>query len=288
MSHNEGEHASFTLPSAEFTPMRQAFQAADQARKEEVFAHTQACWKQMTRKEQADESAYGSAVQRYLDQHLSRHATKRDWHGREITVTKRDELYSEVGDELLAARLPRPHRVLVSDMDYPTNRTTRFVDENHGVAVSFDRDKNKVTFDVEYGDHAVEESANHWLRRLLFKQVGAIGWTRGTGGVLSRSDETEIPVASYDDAGNECEDYEITETEHVVEGFGYIGLEQCPRVTGDFRDSKGRLVRITDELARAESELAKQRRAEARGKTSAKSTAGSFKAARRSEVPVAL
>lgn len=279
MSHLESELAIFTLPASSFAPMRKAIQEADRARKEEVFAHTQACWKQMTRKERANSVAYREAVRRYLDAELSTTQRKRDWYGEPVNVTRRGELYNDVHAKLESATFAdKPRRVLSSDMEYPTNRTTRFDGTAGDVSVTFVRDTNQVLFKTPFQNGVLARSTNSWLRKALFDQVSKVGWTRGTGGVLQQTHDVEEP--DYDEYGNLPLDREPIERE--VAGYGYIGAEHVPTMTSDFRNAKGQVVRV------AALHRAAARTSAARGKSTPASSAGSFRSVHRGEVPLTL
>lgn len=263
MPLQSGEHADFILPDAEFAPTRQAVQAADRQRKEEVFEHTQRCWRSMTRRERTNTEAYAEAVERYARVELTEWVPRRDWVGLPIETMVRDGVHGDVVKKLMSVAGDKPRRVLATDMNYPTNRTTDFVDEVNGVTVTFDRPSNSVRYEVHSGDGALVRARRSWLREALLDRMESMRWTRGTGGVVVRDGE-----AVGLDGGAEGR------VESVTAGYGYIGLDRCPEVTTPFGGDRTRVPAVAAGYGVA------------RGKSTPESTAGSFRARVASESQV--
>ncbi len=277
MSNYEWERGTFKLPSAEFAGFRQAVQEYDRARKEKVFALTQRFWKGLTRREQTDVAAYRDALSRYVYGHYS--------NGSASSVP--DPLTEDVYAKLLVFDT-KPRRVLASDMDYPTNRSTVFRDGE--ATVSFDKDAKTVTWDVDENNHAVDSAHETELWRVFSDRMGKVRWTHGTGGSMAYHSE-------YDD------DYEVGGGANTCSGaYGYLGIAENPHHVRPFVNAKGQNIGVDVKFSRYGTVVGKPvvmdrfgrpiRKpasrpagggAPGRGKTTAKSTPGSFAPTQRGE-----
>ena len=236
MSRNEWEHGTIVLPSSEFAKVRQAVQQADTAHKEKVFELTQEFWKGLTRKQQTDPAEYRAAGMKFV---ADRYRKERHYGGYgSYGYSERSRADDEAANTALGGfsevtgihnGQSKPARVLKSDMQFPTNRTTSF---DAGGYVSFDKSNNSVTWDVAENNHAVEHARDSPKAAALFEAMGKVAWTRGTGGVFTGNDE--------DSRGD---DYEGGGANYVTDAFGPVGAEQAPDHCRPYTDSKG--VRVT-------------------------------------------
>lgn len=237
MSKNEWEHGTIVLPSSEFAKVRQAMQQADTTHKEKVFELTQEFWKGLTRKQQTDPAEYREAGRKFF---ADRYREERRYggygdYGSSASRRADDEsVNSALGDfsEVTEMRYgqSKPARVLKSDMRFPSNRTTSFYAGGH---VSFDKENNTVTWDVDENNHAVERARADPKAAAFFDAISKVAWTRGTGGVFTGNDEN-------------CRDdeYEGGGANYVTDAYGPVGAEASPTHCRPYTDSKG--VRVTE------------------------------------------
>lgn len=69
-----------------------------------------------------------------------------------------------------------------------------------GASISFGEESASVTWSVEENNHACEDAHSHPIARLLFKELNAINWVRGTGGTIVGNDEYNRD-SSYEGGG---------------------------------------------------------------------------------------
>jgi hypothetical protein len=274
MGHWEQERGDITLPAAEFAAVRQAVQKAVHDHQEKVFEETQAFWKGLTRKEQTDPVAYEAVRRKFIEpRYEAIYAARRSWGHRSVSPHS-EELVHDLSWRLELRRGAAPARVLKSDMDFPTNRSTDFsAGEGH---ITFNKEANTVTFDTSQNRNVKEQARNSLAGSALFERLKTVKWTRNTGGVFHGDDE--ISHEETDRGG------------YVTRAYGPIGAQLEPSYCEEYTDSKGnRMTRAKLgelqskkwELERkAQARMAKALRATTsgagRGKTMAASNRGSF------------
>lgn len=227
MSKNEWEEGEIVLPTAEYAFVRKAVQDADDRHKRAVFDETQRFWKGLTRKEQTDAAAYRSAVNRYVDALASRHWPSMGDHLADDVHDRLEGPLRVLGPDRRWTDAQRPRRVLASDMDYPTNRTTTFT--ARGASVAFNHDRKSVTWYVGENNHAVDTARESQLGQALFEALGSVKWTGSTGGVISGNDEYHQEDTSYGGGGNYCTD-----------AFGPLGAAEAPGRGDPYQDASGK------------------------------------------------
>lgn len=261
MSCYQWESGTIKLPTGEFARVRQAVAKADLAAKEGAFAAAQEFWKGLTRKQQTDQATYRQAIDAWDHEFRNRPSTGgyltygrlRTLSASEAARERNAETWHEAARNLLLRVAEHrwvpgpdsatrgswepgsPRRVLQTDMDYPTNRTTTF--HCDGATIAFDRETSSVHWDVGENNRAVESAHSTALAQVLFEELSKVAWTRGTGGVLSGNDEYNRE-AQYAGGG----------ANYVTIGFGPVGAAhpEAWMKTADYRDSTGRLVRRDD------------------------------------------
>jgi hypothetical protein len=251
MSHYDWERGTIKLPTAEFARVRQAVEKADREGKERVFAEAQTFWKGLTRKQQTDPGEYERAkndrVRALHDQ--ADKAWREDRQAAHLAVRELDDALSRVvrpvWDGEQRRSLPSaPRRILVADMDYPTNRTTRFALPS-GATLTFDRERSSVEWDSGDNNHQVERAPAAPLAQAFFTALGTVRWTRGTGGILLGNDEYhEEAGRSHAGAGGS----------YVTAGWGPVGAADPDAFshTDAYTDSNGHRVRPEDFPGRKE------------------------------------
>lgn len=237
MTHNDWEEGTIVLPSAAFARVKRAVQDADAAHKEKVFELTQTFWKNLARKEQTSTEAYRAAVERffaarYIGPGRAPFGSKRAAAGNSVL----QDAYGEMVDY---DRLRKPSRVIRTDMDFPTNRTTVFTAV--GLEVSFDKKASSMLWSVEENNHAVDDARSHPLGIAVFEALDDVRWTRGTGGYFTGNDEQH---SDPDHGGGE---------NYVSLAFGPVGAEHHPDSCRPFTDSSGRRF-TSDVLSKAATE----------------------------------
>lgn len=233
MTHNDWEAGTIKLPTTEFARVRKALQDADAAHKEAVFAQTQEIWKGLTRKQQADPVEYRRAVQASVE--LKQRASETYRFGRPSTGVS-NEVLDGVETEMqrrVWSRDSSPRRVVRSDMDFPTNRTTNF--HASECSVTFDRDNSTVQWGVGENNHAVERARDTYVAAALFGALDQVKWTRGTGGTITGNDEYHREGSEYGGGAN-----------YHTDAFGPVGAEETPRNCRPYTDSKGKRVTRAD------------------------------------------
>lgn len=243
MGHWETEHGEIVLPSAEFAAVRQAVQKAVHDHQSKVFDETQAFWKGLTRKEQTDPAAYAAAQDRFIQ--ARRRAiddASRSW-GRRSIQPGAEEVVEDLSMRLTPRYGTAPARVLKSDMDFPTNRTTQFRAGEGSIV--FHKDTNLVTFETGEYRNVIERARNSPAGSAFFARLKTVKWTRGTGGVF-RGD-------------NEISHEETDRGQYVTRAYGPIGAAQEPSHCEEYTDSKGHRV-TREELSDLQQELWKAHR----------------------------
>lgn len=234
MSRNEWERGIITLPASEFAKVRQAVQQGETAHKEQVFELSQEFWKGLNRKQQTDPGEYLKAGQQFIAA-KDRERIRAFVPGRNTETDKtRDKLLDDLSEALeLDGYARRPARVLKTDMDFPTNRTTDF---NAGYGeVIFDKKTNQVEWIVEENNNAVEHAHAHPVANAFFDAVSKVRWTRGTGGVFTGNDEYRREAS-----------YEGGASNYVTTAFGPVGADEAPDNCRPFIDSKGKATTQKD------------------------------------------
>ncbi|KQO98846.1 hypothetical protein [Leifsonia sp. Leaf264] len=281
MSKYEWEEGTITLPSSGFAQLRKAVEEADRAHKEVVFEHTQKFWAGLTAKQKSDRGEYNKAFDDYCDKHARTKkvisAPSRWSSGVSIDVDLSDDIEAVV--KYGRAFKDKPTRVLKSDMNFPTNRTTEFSASPHGGCITFNKDRGTVTWSVGENNHAVSSARGGAVAEAFFKSLRDVKWRKNTGGVISGNDEYNREGRDYGNGGN-----------YVTVGFGPIGAIEAPWQTDEFvmTDGKRYSRGDYDKLARSAAAASRRNLNQAlksqgqspartqRGKTSAASTAGSF------------
>lgn len=256
MSNNQSEYGTIVLPSAEFAKVRQAVQQSEAERLGDVYDLTQEFWKGLTRKQQTNANAYREAVWKWTEAKSAElDRVIRSWRGTEADRRKHRAM-AHVHEALeVDWRTGKPARVLKSDMEFPTNRTTMF--SGPDFALSFDKGSNTVTWEVPDNNRAVEDAHAHPAAANFFAALAHVRWTRGTGGVFTGNDE-------YNRDDGDGGDY-------VTRAFGPVGAERAVGHCEPYLDSKGNRVTRRDLQAirdkRIEKEMAdreKERKAYAK------------------------
>lgn len=234
MSRNEWERGEFKLPSAEYADFRQTIQRHDKAVKERAFALTQECWKSLSRKEQTDPNAYVEAAGRFC--HFKGHP---DEPYRPLRIGGRVVLSVPDDPAISKAHLlmglwnqnRKPKRVLKSDVDWPTNRTTYFSDRS--CSVTFDPKNKTVHWETDDGNHAVDGARESALGKAFFARLDKVRWTHGTGGSLVGNDEYNQDNDDVGGGANYC-----------TGAYGYLGIQQNPERVEPFVNARGQHVDV--------------------------------------------
>lgn len=184
MSRYEWQEGTFVLPSSEFASFRKQIQDKHHEVLLAAFDRTQKVWEGLSRKEKTDPVAYTTAAREalYGDSPIVSLWGERDHFAEEVKQHAYDMLVGAV-----RANGGKPRRVVKSDVDFPTNRTTVF--EGLEASVHFDRRANSVTWEVAENNHAVERAQNSVLGQAFFARLDEVRWTRGTGGTIVGNDE---------------------------------------------------------------------------------------------------
>lgn len=236
MSRNEWERGEFTLPAASFARVRQAVQAADADHKKRVFAETQKFWAGLTRKQKTDSDAYRAAIAQLTEERTDSSGPRVRWPSEsQIREQRRAEAAREAAIDMLHFRSygAKPSRVLQTEMQFPTNRTTTF--STPECSVSFDPQKHTVTWDVPGNNHACEHARGTYLADAFFGAIEKVRWTHGTGGVITGNDEYNSDSRDPDGGAN-----------YVKAAYGYLGIKQAPTYVKPFTNAKGQ--RVTAEV----------------------------------------
>lgn len=234
MGANAWEEGTITVPSADFSKIRQAVQKEETRHLQEVFDLTQEFWKGLTRKQQTDRGEYGRAIHTFMEQkgRVRAHFSSDPWRNRPGDWTRDKAL---LGFNAAVSR-SKPARVLKTDMAFPTNRTTEF--GNDGCRISFVKAANTIQWSVGENKNARERAhATPWARA-LFKALDEVRWTRGTGGFFEGNDEYNTEDHGAGGGGN-----------YVTTAFGPIGAAEAPDECRPYTDSKGK--RVTEDTLRA-------------------------------------
>lgn len=277
MSKDEWEHGTIKLPSAAFTQIRKAMEDGAKRDAQVAFDQTQVFWKGLSAKQRRDPQAFRSAA--YDFAYGPPHAP-----GGRSTSQERPHAGHVYGLLLRATDSDgRPRRVLKADVDFPSNRTTRFRVGSEA-SVTFDRDRSTVTWDVPENNHAVESAHEHPTARRFFAELAKVRWTRDTGGVLAGNDE-------YNRDGSEVGGGQ----NYATIAFGPIGAETEPWRCAAFTDSKGVRHTLPMIVEAAERARVKAERARRRSQSSGQGrvqrgvpTGGRFTGVQRSESDLRL
>lgn len=233
MSRYEWERGEFTLPSAEFTRVRNAVQAADADHKKRVLAKTREFWNSLSRKEKTDSTAYLAAVARF-EQERDDSARPQGLFSRsvrEIREKQQDQAARAAAIDMLHLKgyAARPSRVLQAEMQFPTNRTTTF--RTPDCSMTFNPANRTVTWDVPENNHACEHARGSHLAEAFFGAIEKVRWTHGTGGVITGNDEYARGSREADGGAN-----------YVTVAYGYLGIEQAPMHVQPFTNAAGQRV----------------------------------------------
>lgn len=275
MSKYEWEQGEFKLPTAEFTKLRKRLEQVEKARKQATFDHAQEFWKGLSAKEKRDERAYQDAIERYcypqrtnmaggyrplpgypngLDEHSAAELAET------LSWTTRRQVETDSGG-LTWERCP-PRRILKTDMDFPTNRTTSFDVGDEG-SIRFNREQSSVTWDIPDNNHAVERAHSDPFAAVFFRGLNNIRWTRDTGGVLVGNDEYNEDNRDVGGGAN-----------YTTFAIGPRGEAQDPYKCVEYLDAKGRRRTSQMILVDAEKERKRQERAEAKYRRQAAGQSG--------------
>lgn len=210
MSCYEWSHGKIILPSAEFAPFRKAMQDAMFAKWKRAFDDSQAFWKSLTPRQKSNFDDFRKALN-----------------------DRRFDLDTMWLIDPTHRRLDKPRRVLHSDVEWPTNRTTDFHESD--LSLNFNRKERSVTFEVMENNHAREHADNTALARAFYSQIAKVKWTAGTGGVILGNDEYNRD-AGYEDVGGGGS--------YVVAAYGYVGVRESPQHVAEFLNGKGQRVHV--------------------------------------------
>ena len=119
-----------------------------------------------------------------------------------------------------------PARVQKGEVEWPTNRSTRFsIGEG---SVSFDPGSRTVEWGVANNNHSVERARAGTLGVAFFERLNKVRWTPGTGGVIRYHSEYDRERSGW--------------TNDASASYGYLGIEQEPQVHRDFTNAKGERI----------------------------------------------
>ncbi|EMY34059.1 hypothetical protein D477_011591 [Arthrobacter crystallopoietes BAB-32] len=231
-------------------PGPQAVQDADTERKEQAFALTQEFWKGLTRKQQTDMTAYRDAGRKFLSDRLNQADVPASGWGRyrEPDLEKINVIHTAQGLCQPHWGQEKPKRVMKTDVDFPTNRTTRF--HLADGSIDLDRETSSVDWTVSENTRAVEDAHADPLAKEFFKAIGQVKWTRGTGGVFTGNDELNQDNRHAGGGAN-----------YVTRAYGPIGAQEAPGQCHPYTDSQGRrmtqdaLAKLRQEQFQAEMDL---------------------------------
>ena len=82
-------------------------------------------------------------------------------------------------------------------------------------SISFRDDGRIIYWDVQENNHACDRASEHPLGKLFFKCLGAVNWTRGTGGTIVGNDEYRREDTYAGGGGN-----------YIKTAYGPLGKEQ--------------------------------------------------------------
>lgn len=236
MSHTDWEAGTIKLPTAEYARVRKALQDADTRHKEMVFEQTQEMWKGMTQAQKASPVAFRDEL--YQESERRRKAIELP--GATNMGFPRSS-NPELTEAIQAARLKlgwttirgaKPRRILRSEMDFPTSRTTEF--RADVAVIKFDRADSTIHWEAREGNRAVEQARDTHLAEALFTSLNTVKWTRGTGGAFTGNDE-DNEDRDYGGGGN-----------YFTDAYGPIGAEMAPDDCRPYTDFKGNRVTEAD------------------------------------------
>lgn len=253
MSRYEWEEGSFKLPSAEFTKLRKRFETVVKARQQSMFDHSQKFWKGLSAKEKSDPRAFDQAIDRYCFPPPSQGQPRFGFSAPRYPNGLTEDVAVELHDKLsLRYGVEKPRRLLKTDFEFPTNRTTSF-QVGDEASVDFDRDRSSVRWNVGQNNHSVDRARQHPLSSELFGALERIRWTAGTGGYVVGNDEYNEDSRDVGGGGN-----------YTTFAIGPQGEAADPMACVEYLDSKGR--RRTRALMWADAEKERKRQARAAAK----------------------
>lgn len=227
MSCYEWEEGTIKLPSAEFSKVFGAVLNAAKARNQRIFAECDRFWKWIPPKAKRDHDTY----RKYVIAFVFGNQPDQTWDYKPDLPTVRgiaptDNTWHSIAEDVrwvldffgtcekvvvdkgygpiqTTELLPKPRRVtkaLVEKAFPATNRTTYF--SCGEPSIRFDRAKRTVTWSVPENNHAREHGREHELAEVLFKALGRVSWTRGSGGVIIGNDEYNRDSMDVGGGGN--------------------------------------------------------------------------------------
>lgn len=214
MSCYEWSHGTIVLPSNQFAMVKKAVADAQTSMFQQEFDEAQAFWKSLTRKQQTDREAYLAALRAYR-------VAEADF----TALWKVEAVAGYRGQE------KDPRRLIRTDWEWPTNRTTEFHDDN--LDLIFDTQQRSVTYVVPENNHAREWAERSPLHTALMEALRQVRWSRSSGGVILGNDEYNR------DSGY---DHEGAGGSYVVMAFGPEGAREAPSHVTSFRDANGALM----------------------------------------------
>lgn len=193
MSRYEWEAGTLTLPSAAVPTVKAALRSAALEFRAEIENEVRACRNAFTSRSATKWAAHKDA---WIDKLCDRGQNR--WH---TTRTMSDDSISLI-DQLLR-RLDTVRNPTAADFDAvlgakPTSRTTRFTADEATVTIA----GRTLHWSTGDNNHAVAHARNSWLGLALFKALGAVTWTRGTGGALVGNDEYNQEASGAGEASN--------------------------------------------------------------------------------------
>lgn len=214
MSRNEWEAGEIVLPTGEFARVRQAVSDSVRGEKESVYEAGQQFWGGLTPKQKRGGHDYVLALENFMRANPTlpdafAEAAQPDW-----------------GEP--AKRITR------DSIDFPTARTLVFRAGTEG-RIIFDRGRPSVSWSSGDNNRAVERAHDTISAGVLFRALGQVKWTRGTGGVLSGNDEYNQDSREDGYGAN-----------YATAGFGPRGAVRAPGHTDAFDMADGSRVTRVD------------------------------------------
>lgn len=216
MSRYEWSYGHIVLPSAAFSSVRKACQEAMHAKWKKAFDDSQRFWKGLTPRQKADWDEFRRALN-----------------------SARFDLDTMWLIDPQNRRQEKPRRVLQSDIDWPTNRTTEFHESD--LTLTFKRETRTLTFEVSENNHARDYADATTLAHTFYEEMAKVHWTHGTGGVILGNDEYNRESGYENEGGGGS---------YVVAAYGYIGAKEAPGHVREFLNGKGQKVHVETKVGK--------------------------------------
>lgn len=168
MGYWERERGTIKLSKAAFTQVLRSVREAETARKEKMLQDAQTFWSSLTASQKREPDTH---VYDWMER-----TGRIDFHG-----TRSED------QEAFINAVSYPSRLLRSEIEWPTNRTTIFgIDQ---VTISFDRDSSTVEYITGQYKRTVSRAHASSTVQAFFRALDNVTWTRGTGGTIWYHDE---------------------------------------------------------------------------------------------------